>query len=708
MADDTRTLHYEPTPAEKKRISEIDALYDRLSLDRRVYEQQWFINAAFLRGRQYATWSLTENRLVVPPAPSHRVRLPVNRLLSKQRARLAKFLKERPTPIVIPATSDIEDVIDARATTKAIAYIWRKEQLELKYRDALLWASICGHGYWWLYWDPTREARLKVTDPASGVSRLESLPLGDVCVEVGSPFEVLVSDPGEPSLGRQAEIIRLKVRHIDDVRGRYPEAGQFVNPDMVAETALQFERQIATLTTAGTAGFGAIDQAPRTAEEKPSHVLVKEHFVRPSATYPHGRYTVVANGVLLKTQDELPYGFSQHPTNPFPVVDFVDLPQPGQYWNTTLVEQLIPLQREYNLIRSKISENLRMMVHPKLLAAKQHQIAPGAWTSDSGEMIEYVAIPNIPPPQPWHPPNIAPDAWQALSLLREEFEDISHIYPEAEGRVGSSKSGFQTNLLQEASETIHAPDQLAHRYAMEDAAFKLRQMMKNGYDQPRFLTILGKSAAPEAMEFGRDDIDEYADIVVQTGSILPDLKGARIQSVIELWKSGILGGAQDPEARRQAATMLEMGSIERVFDFAHQDEERARVEGNNFGEMKEVADPLFCDNHEIHYRFHTNQLKSGETDSWSPQALQGLLRHLVLHVRYINPQKAFEIAQEFGLTDVMQELLLRGQQAAAVQALQQGAVPPPGPPGPPPGPPAPPAAPVPAGPPMAMPMPVAG
>jgi hypothetical protein len=80
-----------------------------------------------------------------------------------------------------------------------------------------------------------------------------------------------------------------------------------------------------------------------------THVVVKELFTKPNGKYPNGRYVVVGGNVLLKQMDELPYEFGGE--NPYPVVEFVDVQMAGQFWPTTIVEQLISLQKEYNLIQ---------------------------------------------------------------------------------------------------------------------------------------------------------------------------------------------------------------------------------------------------------------------------------------------------------------------------------------------------------------------
>jgi hypothetical protein len=310
---------------------------------------------------------------------------------------------------------------------------------------------------------------------------------------------------------------------------------------------------------------------------------------------------------------------------------------------------MLPLQKEYNLVRSKVAEQLRLMAFPKLLAAKQHQIPEGAWTSEPGEFVEYIALPNIPPPMPFHPPNIAGDAWRTIELLKTEFEDMTHIYASSEGQVGDATSGFQTNLLQEAADSVHAPDIRQHELAIEESAFKMRKLMKMGYDIPRLITIAGRNYEPDVFEFSSDAIDEHADIIVQAGSALPMLKGAKIQSVLELWNAGILGDINDPEVKRRTLGLLEMGEFEAAMEVQRRDEELARLENSEMTEGRPIQPPQFYENHDIHYSIHTDDLKSPEAKHWPEEVRMAKLAHILLHFKFIDPIAAFNLSIEYGL-----------------------------------------------------------
>jgi hypothetical protein len=199
--------------------------------------------------------------------------------------------------------------------------------------------------------------------------------------------------------------------------------------------------------------------------------------------------------------------------------------------------------------------------------------------------------------------------------------------------------------------------------------------MKLGYKPARLLTVTGRDLEPEAFEFHKDDIDEAADIVVQAGSALPTLKAAKMQAVMEMWTAGLLGDPADPAARQRALSMLEMGSNEEAFDSVRKDEEFARLENQNFKEGREVNPPEFFENHDVHYRVHTDALKSASAKAWDGNAQRAIREHIIRHVAFVNPQAAVEHAMRYGFQELAMAILQETAMAAQSAALVGGAPP---------------------------------
>lgn len=682
----------QPEAQDRARVAQVDEFFTQARSERRAHEIQWFLNAAFLRGQHYVQWNEAQAALELTPAAPHRIRLAINHVYAKNKMRQARFLQNRFEPLVLPASLDRQDKLDARATLGFLKYIIAKEGLEKKYRHALNWSSTGGRGFWWFYWDPSKLGRVKLPAGTLGPQQLQEeileLPLGDPCIEVGSPFELLVGDPGAPSLSEQPKIMRVKLRPVADVQARYPEKADQVKADAGPQEVFQYQRQIANLATrtaAGVSGMASHQGGPEKAQK--DFVIVKELFERPTPALPKGRYTVVAGGVLLKAADELPYGFHDM-ANPYPVVEFPDTEFAGQYWVPTVVEQLIALNKEYNLIRSKAAEQIRLQAHPKIIVSALCKFPANAWTSEAGEVIRILTPPNVPPPMVIRPENIAADAWRHLDIIRQELDTIPNLYPTAAGSSAGTSSGFQVNLLQEATNSVHAPDIRNHEMAWEEAMYKLRRMAKLYYDTSRMIGIRGKNSAPEVLEFSQNNIDEHAEIRIFTGNALSSSPAVRTKQVMELFATGMLGPQADPKTAAKGLKVIDLDGVSELQDDVRRDEEQASLENTKFerGSSFQELPPQPWDNHELHWEVHTSLFKSPEFETWPPPQKRAAILHAVYHAKYVNPTHAYNLAMELGLQELMP--MLAPLVAPAGPTAQPGAPPeaaaPPPPPPPPP------------------------
>jgi hypothetical protein len=688
---------WHPSAEQQQKIGEIVGKRNLWRRIRQPHEQQWFINTGIMRGQHNIEYNVRNATLVVNP-PLTRERHAINRTRAKVVGRRSKFLKGRTKVFVVSATGDSQDRLNARATRMAIDYVWRKQKVESKRRRAVMMAEVAAKGFVWLHWDEHIQGDVMIPDELTGQPTRQRAVLGDVVVEVGSPYEILVADPTIPSLGEQPEIMRIKLRRVEDLKQKYPDFAEQIRGTAGEEDLFRFEKQIASLNATGYgSGFTDMKRGADTSKDA-QYALVTEHFVRTCPKYPEGEYRVLINDGLLVKEEALPYGFSDM-DNPYPVVEFTDIPNPNQFWGTTLVEQLLPIQREYNSGREKLAEFIKHGVHPKIIVFKQHRMPPNAWHNGPGEIIELMHMPGLPQPIIVQPPNLAGDLWRALDTFRSEFDDVSQIYPVSEGRAGSSTSGFMTNLLQESGDSIHRPDVDSHLDALEELVLKIRRLIKLGYSVPRLVTTIGRNMQPDAIEFVNSQVDEAADIKVEIGTGLPDLRAQRLQMLKEMHDGGLFGPPGTPDASRKFFSLAELGGPDEAIDSSRLDENQAHIENNEFSNGGQIANPEFFDNHQIHLEVHTDLLKSAEARQWPPEQKQAMLLHCIGHLDYINPQAAMDAAMRYGLPLPPGAMAFQQQQAQQqAQAAASGKAPaapaqqPPPQPAPSPGPaPAPPA-----------------
>lgn len=625
--------------------SEVLRDYQEWKQFRTPHEGDWFVNAAMLRGQQHVLYDQTNAQLVTPEAPTYAVRIDLNKILPKHRARMARFFKNRPKPLVVPASTEYKDLMHARSSERALNYQWARLRLESLYRDARQWASVASKAYLFLGYDPMVTGRVKMTDPLTGRHYTETAVLGDVFVEVANAWEVLVPDPSRARLSQQEKMLRVRSLPRGEAERRFPQVAQQrkqgTGSAASASTLKATEDKIANLTA------GDQDGAP--APKRSTNVLLLEHYTAPCGQYPHGRRLVVCDGVLVDHADELPFQFWNSPSNPYPCVEFSDSGNVGQFWHTTWVAQLVPLQRMLNRMLELIVENAEAVGRPKLLVYKQHQLPDGAYTSAAGEIIEVNYVPGVPDPRPLPVPSVSGDIWNMVNLILRQFDDVSQIQTAAEGGSGGAESGYQTNLLQEASDAVHAPDIRGDELAIEDLAWKIRRIMKRTWDTPRLLAVGGESATTEMLEFSNEQIDDAAEVRIQIGSMLPDLKAAKAQTALNYYKEGLLGDPADPLVRRKALAMIDLVGYDVVSEEDRLDEDEAQRENQMILDGGAVKPAEFYQQHLVHIQKHEARMKTPE---WALLADDRKLigyAHLITHYDFVNLPLAMGLRQQYGL-----------------------------------------------------------
>ncbi len=615
---------------------------------RRPLEVKWYLNTATVTGLSSIRWNDYLGQFENERQPMYKQRGGSNMILPRFRARKAKFLKQRYMPVVVPASGDKDDKLNANASQKGLEYIARKCRLEQVYKEAVDYALLCGKGFVWLYWDSSAVRTVK--DPLTG-EVIKNRQVGDITIAAGSPFEMLVPNLGLSNIGDQPEFIRVRTEELGEFKLRH-QAFKGVNElkaDASAADAFMYQRQIANLSSRTNQDLAGASASMQSSKEL-DYITVIEHFKRPCSKYPRGRYVLVAGNTIVRYADELPYGFADDPVNPYPVVEFADLALAGQFWPTTIVEQLIPTQREYHMLRAKLQNHVSKMVHPKIIVSAHCKFPEKAWTDEAGEVIRVLTPPGIMEPKVITPPPISQDVWNSLNLMKEEFDMIPTLFPASQGMAGDTNSGFQVNLLQEATDSVHAPDIRSHELEYEELYKKIRKMMALGYDIPRLISVTGRNFIPDVIELSSASIDQDAEIVVMANGTLSNSPSLRTQQVLELWSAGMFADETNPaEGRRKALTLLDTNGLGEFQEEKRRDEEKARLENLSVQRGQPIPPPLPFDDHVVQYQVHVDQTKTADFAMWPQQQQQQLFIHIIQHMKYINPQQALNTLMELGL-----------------------------------------------------------
>jgi len=184
--------------------------------------------------------------------------------------------------------------------------------------------------------------------------------------------------------------------------------------------------------------------------------VVKEFWIKPYKKFPKGMYFVVCNKQVIKKGNFPNYGTDSKPIYEYPVTHFRDIKIPGLFWGMATAEAAIPLQKDFNRIRSSIIEWIRTMAKGKWIAPMGSGLAPTAIDNEHGEVIYYSPKRGIQPQQA----RIAPlpaAVMEALRLNQESFMDLfaQHEVTQATNK-SDIRSGTMVALLLEQDDAAHS------------------------------------------------------------------------------------------------------------------------------------------------------------------------------------------------------------------------------------------------------------
>ena len=279
-----------------KSAEDLTRKLDSLRRGRQGLENQWKVNLAFYKGRQYTYYNRHTRRLESRPVddgelPRYIVRLVSNQILTGAHSLLAKYTKTKPVMNASPGSGSEHDFKAAQMAERLLEYWWETMHLDDRLQEALLWGIIAGQGYWKINWDahagkpmtflldpqgqPILDDAMKDAFQAQleqfGVEpQNQTVYMGDIKVETISPFDVYL-DPSAKVFSDCKYAICVHHLDPDEIKTRW---GVDVKPDSIPSP------QDATLP------YGKSDEA------EPTVKSVNIGYFMPSSSMPQGKYVV--------------------------------------------------------------------------------------------------------------------------------------------------------------------------------------------------------------------------------------------------------------------------------------------------------------------------------------------------------------------------------------------------------------------------------
>lgn len=522
-----------------------DQEYTRAKSARSAFERQWYLNMAFYQGRQWVTYAPSQlgtgigGKLVTPPAPPYRVRSVVNRVRSVIRTEMSRLTSNKPNASVVPASSEDEDLFAAQAGEQVWESLYSTHQLPLVFKRSIFWTTICGTGFMKVWWDKNSQCK----DLRGTTYR------GDIKYAPVTPFHIFVPDLTEEELENQPWVMNVYTKPVQWVKQLL---GEDFKPSVVSTTEIMNN------------GFLNLQAAGENA--KPDSCLVKEIWLKAGShkDLPKGgMVTLIDNRVVSWNDTGMIFAHDQ-----YPFVKFDHIPT-GGFYSASVIEDVIPIQRELNRTRSQIIEAKNRMAKPQLIAPRG-SVDPSKITSEPGIVIQY--RPGLAPPQPLPMQNLPPYVLQEVDRSLADIEDVTSQHQVSKGGTPTGVTAATAiSYLQERDDSVLATTYQSVEAGWEKIAKQSLSHVVQFWDTKRIVQVTGVDGSFDSIALKGSDIKSGLDLRMEAGSSLPVSKAARQALLMDMMTQGLI----PPE---KGLKMMEIGGVKKLYEELAVDERQAQRE----------------------------------------------------------------------------------------------------------------------------------
>lgn len=612
--------------------------------DRTIDERKWALNLAMSKGRS-DLFIFDDPSLASSQAFGRIGKLPhnskwakkINRIRPILRTEMSRLISQEPTAFVVPASSEDDDLFAAQAGEQAWMAIKERRNFNGHFAKTAYWLTITGTSFIKTYWDTAE------FDRDAGV-------YGDIVFATPSPFHIFVPDLLEQDIEDQPYVIHAYAKPIEWVKMRYAME--------LADVKLEPSHSIGSNIVENSV-LGVIEGKNRDANS----VIVYEVWVKPGGCkyLPKGGLVTVINDVIVQFSAEgLPYQHGQ-----YPFTKFDHLPT-ETFYAESVVTDLIPLQREYNEIRSRINETIHKMSSLQIIAP-QGSIHAAKMTNEIGQVIYYK--PGLGKPEPFPLQQIPTYVPLALDRTILDMEDISGQHQVSKGQTPPGVTAATAiSYLQEKDDSYMVPTYKSVERGVEKIGHQSLSLAVQFWDPPRLVKTVGDDLGFDAQLLRGSDLRSGTDLRIEAGSSLPESTSAKRAFIMDLMKMNFI------EAN-EGLKMLEIGGTNRLIDKIRVDERQAQRENlkmkgltpaiiNQFKslwmqqqqqemamglEAPETIDaesgmPLGVpsvvpvndyDNHQVHIEIHNRYRKTQSFELLPAEVRAEFERHIALHEQAI-------------------------------------------------------------------------
>lgn len=651
----------------KQLVSDIKTEFDRRKEDRRPFELQWRLNQNFIAGNQYCDILLQTGEVVDYPASFEwEMRTVYNQISPIVETRLSKLSRIQPGLVVRPSTSDTEDIMAAKMSTKLLKCVYAAHDMTRIIGEANSWMETCGGVFYKTNWDIQGGMCLGEHD---GKAVYE----GDIAPVVVPYYEIFPSTSYTDSLDDCDSIIHAKVYTADQIRLKW-------GIDVEGKTMNTYAMEMSGMVS------GGVGYNPSMMQVRDHNIddaeLVLEYYEHPNREFPEGRHVIIVGDTCVHI-GVLPYKVGKFYRRGYPFVHQQCLKTPGVLWGTSVVERCIPVQRDYNAVRNRINEYIARMTIGNMIVEQGSLVDEDVLDTGipPGTVVEYK--PGTTPPAWMTPQEIPATLLAQVDQLQMEFVQISGVseLSRTSQSPAAISSGTALEILKEQDDTRLTLTAENVREAIRTLGIQWIRLYRQFATVPRLTRIAGQNAGDVSSVIWKGSDLTSDDVIVDTDNEMTNTPAQRKQLALELLQVGLFTdpdtGKMTRETRAKLLEIFELGNWESTIDIEELHTVRAQREAFEF-ESGKPPTLMQLDNHTLHASEHIKFALSSEfrkiydTD---PDRAKLWLDHIEQH-KEISVQRAMELAGQGdgGQVTGNVEAGAAPAEAAAMASMQQGAV----------------------------------
>ena len=628
MPASTRTREvasYEPSPAEQ---DVLEVVQERREIDyalKRTLEKQWRLNIAFLTGHQYHRQNAFGNLFFRQEAGRFRAYEIRNFIRPYNEKRVASFTSFRPRFRVRPESEEVEDKRAAECSTDISTSYWDKLDLESAWHELMHWVCTTGNGFFQVFWDSSEGDSYADEHLGENGERLvELIADGDVRVEVVSPFQISF-DPLASKWDDVEWVCKKTRRTLAWIGRHFPDKLRFVaNEQGEGDGADVGEDEDDLLNLAGISGFSG---SPDNRGNAQQWAVVEEYWEKKSQDYPNGRLTIICGSVVLRDGD------NPNPKGMIPFVMFRDLIVPGRVWGQSLIDCMIPMQRNYNRIASKMIEHIVLLVNGKILSPSGAGLMESAFTTEIGEVIEFAGM---QPPTFMEPPSLPNDLESQMMLIKADMDLVTSQFGPARGQYQGKLSGRAIDILVEQDFKSREPILARHARGLEKVMKLILLEVQEHVTDERVIKITGKRKQFSVKFFRGADINGATDVTIDVDSVMPKSRTMALSMVQALTGSWLMPGNPDDRAKVFEALQLEDDGVLVENKGVHA--RAAELETKFLSMGIPIEQAQWYEDQEVHLMVHTEYMASDEFKMLPPMVRATYEQHVQTHLDIVRPK----------------------------------------------------------------------